>query len=71
MIHKGMLKIGDSLYLVRHILSEDYDAVAQEWNKMSELNKTFKRDSKMYFCELIEDAIVETVVDEDVDNPII
>ena len=67
MIHKGMLKIGDSLYLVRHILSEDYDAVAQEWNKMSELNKTFKRDSKMYFCELIEEAII----DENVDNPII
>ena len=66
-----MLKIGDSLYLVRYILSEDYDAAAQEWNKMSELNKTFKRDNKMYFCELIEDAIVETVVDEDVDNPII
>jgi hypothetical protein len=62
-----MLKIGDSLYLVRHILSEDYDAVAQEWNKMSELNKTFKRDSKMYFCELIEEAII----DENVDNPII
>jgi hypothetical protein len=67
MIHKGMLKIGDSLYLVRHILSEDYDAVAQEWNKMNELNKTFKRDSKMYFCELIEEAII----DENVDNPII
>lgn len=67
MIHKGMLKIGDSLYLVRYILSEDYDAVAQEWNKMSELNKTFKRDSKMYFCELIEEAII----DESVDNPII
>jgi hypothetical protein len=67
MIHKGMLKIGDSLYLVRYILSEDYDAVAQEWNKMSELNKTFKRDSKMYFCELIEEAII----DENVDNPII
>jgi hypothetical protein len=67
MIHKGMLKIGDSLYLVRHILSEDYDAVAQEWNKMSELNKTFKRDNKMYFCELIEDAII----DESVDTPTI
>ena len=65
MIHKGMLKIGDSLYLVRYILNEDSDTVAQEWNKMSELNKTFKKDNKMYFCELIEDAII----DKNVDNP--
>jgi len=60
-----MLKIGDSLYLVRYILNEDSDTVAQEWNKMSELNKTFKKDNKMYFCELIEDAII----DKNVDNP--
>lgn len=67
MIHKGMLKIGDSLYLVKLILNEDHDALAQEWNKMSELNKTFKKDSKMYFCELVEDAII----DENVDTPVI
>lgn len=62
-----MLKIGDSLYLVKLILNEDDDALAQEWNKMSELNRTFKRDNKMYFCELIEEAII----DENVDTPTI
>jgi hypothetical protein len=67
MIHHGMLKIGDELYLVRHNMNESYEALGSGWNEIDPLNKTFKRDGRVYFCEKVEEAIV----DEDVDNPII
>jgi hypothetical protein len=66
MIHHGMLKIGDNLYLIKHILNESYENVGTQWNEIDKFNRTFKKDGKVYFCEQIEEAIT---IDEDVENP--
>lgn len=58
MIHHGMLKIGDELYLVRHNMNESYEAAGSSWNEIDSLHKTFKRDGRVYFCELVEEAII-------------
>ncbi len=68
MVHHGILKIGETLYLIKHILNDSYEPVASKWNEMDRLHKTFKRDGRMYFCEQVEEAIT---VDENVENPTI
>ena len=68
MIHHGMLRIGDNLYLIKHVLNESYENVGTQWNEIDKFNRTFKKDGKVYFCEQIEEAIT---IDEDVENPTI
>lgn len=58
MIHHGMLKIGDELYLVRYNMNESYEQAGLSWNEMNSLHKTFKKDGRVYFCEKIEEAII-------------
>lgn len=61
-----MIRINDDLFLVRKIMSEEYEVLGSEWNEISPLYKTFKQNGRIFFCELIEN--VETI-DDIVENP--
>ena len=74
-----MIKVNDDLLLIKLILDESYVELGKEWNQISSLNRTFKKDNKVFFCELIEEVetIEEEVVNEEitviedtVENPI-
>jgi hypothetical protein len=67
MINKGMIKVNDDLLLIKYIMAAGYESLAPEWNKISLLYRTFKREDKLFFCEIIEEAIT---VEETVENPI-
>lgn len=67
MINKGMIKVNDDLLLIKHTMNVGYEPLAPEWNKISSLHRTFKREDKLFFCELIEEAIT---VEETVENPV-
>ena len=63
-----MIKINDELLVIKHVVNEGSEELAHEWNAIDPLNKTFRKDGKMFFCESIEEA---TVIEDEVDNPII
>jgi hypothetical protein len=65
MINKGMVRINDELFIIKLILDEKYEPLGSNWNALLPLNKTFKKDGKIFFCELIEE--VETI-EENVEN---
>lgn len=67
MINKGMIKVNDDLLLIKHTMNVGYESLAPEWNKISPLYRTFKREDKLFFCEIIEDAIV---IEETVGNSV-
>ena len=48
-------------------MAVEYESLAPEWNKISPLHRTFKREDKLFFCELVEEA---EIVDETVENPV-
>jgi hypothetical protein len=48
-------------------MNAEYEILGPEWNKISSLYRTFKQGGRLFFCELIEEAIV---IDENVENPI-
>ena len=60
-----MVRINDELFLIKLILDEKYESLGPDWNTLTSLNKTFKKDGKVFFCELIEE--VETI-EENVEN---
>lgn len=72
-----MIKVNDSLFLIKLILNEAYDILGSEWNQILPGYKTFKKDGKVFFCEVVEElefVDIELAVEEDnniVENPII
>lgn len=65
MINHPLLKVNDELFIIKKILDVSYESLGTEWNALSPLNKTFKKDNKVFFCELIEE--IEFAI-EDVEN---
>ena len=68
MIISPLIRVNDDLLLIKRIMGEPYVELNKDWNQISPLNRTFKKDNKVFFCELIED--IEFTV-ENVENPII
>ncbi len=71
---KGIIKINDDLFLIKRIMSDSYESLGPDWNQISPNHKTFKKDGKLFFCELIE--IIEEIEETDsveliVENPTI
>ena len=62
-----MIKVNEDLLLIKLIMDVEYEPLAPEWNKISPLYRTFKKENKLFFCELIEE--IETIEDT-VENPI-
>jgi hypothetical protein len=54
-----IIKINDDLFLVKRITGEHYTNYAFLWNELSNNHKTFKKDNQIYFCEILEEAIIE------------
>jgi len=60
-----IIKANDDLFLIRRITNEYYERFASLWNETSINHKTFKKDGRMYFCELIEEAqIIENNINQ-------
>ena len=64
-----IIKVNDDLFLIKRITNELYERFASLWNEMSINHKTFKKDGRMYFCELIEEAqIIEDNINQKQEN---
>jgi hypothetical protein len=60
-----MIKVNDELFLIKRATNELYERFASLWNEISINHKTFKKDSRMYFCERIEEAqIIEDSINQ-------
>lgn len=66
----GILKIGDEKYQIVRATNLLYEVLASEWNELSPEHKTFKKDERLYFCKLVEEATIEEE-SKDLENPII
>jgi hypothetical protein len=60
-----IIKVNDELFLIKRTTNEMYESAASTWNEMSINHKTFKKEGRMYFCELIEEA---QIVEENINN---
>ncbi len=64
----NIVNIGDELFIIRHNLRDEYEQLAFEWNKIGPERRSFKRDGRLYLCEVIEEATIvkeeETVIEE-------
>jgi hypothetical protein len=63
-----IVKINDELLIIKHVVNGGSEELAHEWNAINPLNKTFKKEDKMYFCESVEEA---TVIEDNVGTPIV
>jgi hypothetical protein len=54
----NIIKINDELFLIKYIFSDEYEKLAYEWNNIIPQNRAFKKEGKLYLCEVIEEAIV-------------
>lgn len=61
------IRVNEDLLIVKRVMATEYESLAPEWNKISPLHRTFKREDKLYFCELVEEA---EIVNEAVENPV-
>jgi hypothetical protein len=53
-----LIKVNEDLFLVKRTTGSHYEQFASLWNELSPNHKTFKKDNRMYFCELIEEATI-------------
>ena len=60
-----MVRINDELFIIKLILDEKYEPLGPDWNGLTPLNKTFKKDGKLFFCEQIVDV---EIIEENVEN---
>lgn len=63
----NIIRVGEELFLVKYNIRDEYNELALEWNKIGPEKRSFKRDGRLYLCEVIEEAtIIEN--EEDVDT---
>jgi hypothetical protein len=62
------IRVNEDLLMVKRVMAAEYESLAPEWNKISLLHRTFKKEDKLFFCELVEEA---EIIDETVENPVI
>lgn len=62
------IRVNEDLLMVKRVMAAEYESLAPEWNKISLLHRTFKKEDKLFFYELVEEA---EIVDETVENPVI
>jgi hypothetical protein len=67
MINNPLIRVNDDLLIVKRIMDEAYIELSNDWKQISPLNRTFKKDNKVFFCELIEEAeIIEGTVENQI-----
>lgn len=54
----NFLRIKDDLLIVKGTTTVDYESHASEWNALNPLHRVYKKDGILYFCELVEEAIL-------------
>jgi hypothetical protein len=67
----NIIRVGEELFLVKHNIRDEYNELALEWNKIGPEKRSFKRDGRLYLCEVIEEATIiedEEVIEENVDT---
>ena len=67
----NIIRVGEELFLVKHNIRDEYEELALEWNKISSEKRSFKKDGRLYLCEVIEEATIikdEEVIEENVDT---
>jgi hypothetical protein len=67
----NIIRVGEELFLVKYNLRDEYGDLALEWNKIGSERRSFKKDGRLYLCEVIEEATIiedEEVIEENVDN---
>jgi len=45
------IRVNEDLLMVKRVMAVEYESLAPEWNKISPLHRTFKREDKLFFCE--------------------
>jgi hypothetical protein len=61
--------IGSERYIIRRVMKEENLHDVNEWKQYLGVEKAFRKDDLIYFCDLIPDAII--VTDDDVEKPIL
>jgi hypothetical protein len=67
----NIIRVGEELFLVKYNLRDEYGDLALEWNKIGPERRSFKKDGRLYLCEVIEEATIiedEEVIEENVDT---
>lgn len=59
----NIIEVKDNLFKVKKIVpirdeTKDHNKISAAWTELNPLNKLFKKDNNLFFCELIEEAII-------------
>ena len=67
----NIIRVGEELFLVKINLRDEYEELALEWNRTGHEKRSFKKDGRLYLCEVVEEATIienEEVIEENVDT---
>ena len=64
---RTFLTVGEELYEVLKNTDESHLPLADEWKKYLGADKVFRKEGRLYFCSLIEEAVIieETVPEKE------
>lgn len=63
----NIINVNGELFLIKMSVKDEYEQLAFEWNKIGPERRSFKKDGRLYLCEVIEEATLveeETVIEE-------
>lgn len=63
----NIIEVNGELFLIKMSIKDEHEQLAFEWNKIGPERRSFKRDGRLYLCEVIEEATIveeETVIEE-------
>lgn len=64
----NIINVNGELFLIKLSVKDEHEQLAFEWNKIGPERRSFKRDGRLYLCEVIEEATIveeeETVIEE-------
>jgi hypothetical protein len=64
----NLINVNGELFMVKMSVRDEHEQLAFEWNKIGPEKRSFKRDGRLYLCEVIEEATIvkeeETVIEE-------
>lgn len=67
----NIINIGEELFLIKMTLRDEHEQLALEWNRIGSEKRSFKKDGRLYLCEVIEEATIiedKEVIEENVDT---
>ena len=66
-VSRTFLTVGEDLYEVLRSTDESQLPLADEWKKFLGADKVFRKEGRLYFCSLVEEAVIvdETVSEKE------